>query len=94
MIFSVEANLCFAYLFIFLWQSKEKLISSLKEGSGFEGLDSSTANSVELEELRHEKETQREEIQKLMGQIHQLRSELQVRIITVQLHRQLFTPRY
>ncbi|XP_036699628.1 golgin subfamily A member 5 [Balaenoptera musculus] len=58
-------------------QSKEKLINSLKEGSGFEGLDSSTANSVELEELRHEKEMQREEIQKLMGQIHQLRSELQ-----------------
>ncbi|XP_006208280.1 golgin subfamily A member 5 [Vicugna pacos] len=58
-------------------QSKEKLISSLKEGSGFEGLDSSTANSMELEELRHEKEMQREEIQKLMGQVHQLRSELQ-----------------
>uniref|UniRef100_A0A2K5ZT69 Golgin subfamily A member 5 n=1 Tax=Mandrillus leucophaeus TaxID=9568 RepID=A0A2K5ZT69_MANLE len=55
----------------------EKLINSLKEGSGFEGLDSSTANSMELEELRHEKEMQREEIQKLMGQIHQLRSELQ-----------------
>ncbi|XP_053457685.1 golgin subfamily A member 5 [Nycticebus coucang] len=58
-------------------QSKEKLINSLKEGSGFEGLDSSTANSMELEELRHEKEMQREEIQKLMGQIQQLRSELQ-----------------
>ncbi|KAM5274258.1 golgin subfamily A member 5 [Ctenodactylus gundi] len=58
-------------------QSKEKLINSLKEGSGFEGLDSSTANSVELEELRHEKVVQREEIQKLMGQIHQLRAELQ-----------------
>ncbi|XP_008819941.1 golgin subfamily A member 5 [Nannospalax galili] len=58
-------------------QSKEKLISSLKEGSGFEGLDSSAASSLELEELRHEKEMQKEEIQKLMGQIHQLRSELQ-----------------
>ncbi|XP_066198355.1 golgin subfamily A member 5 [Saccopteryx leptura] len=58
-------------------QSKEKLINTLKEGSGFEGLDSNMANSVELEELRHEKEMQREEIQKLMGQIHQLRSELQ-----------------
>ncbi|XP_034849098.1 golgin subfamily A member 5 isoform X3 [Mirounga leonina] len=58
-------------------QSKEKLINSLKEGSGFEGLDSSTANSMELEELRHEKEMQKEEIQKLLGQIHQLRSELQ-----------------
>ncbi|XP_062946556.1 golgin subfamily A member 5 [Cynocephalus volans] len=58
-------------------QSKEKLINSLKEGSGFEGLDNNTANSMELEELRHEKEMQREEIQKLMGQIHQLRSEVQ-----------------
>ncbi|KAM5242663.1 golgin subfamily A member 5 isoform 1-T2 [Hipposideros larvatus] len=58
-------------------QSKEKLINSLKEGSGFEGLDSSAANSMELEELRHEKEMQKEEIQKLMGQVHQLRSELQ-----------------
>ncbi|CAH6849573.1 golgin subfamily A member 5 isoform X2 [Phodopus roborovskii] len=58
-------------------QSKEKLINSLKEGSSFEGLDSSTAGSMELEELRHEKEMQKEEIQKLMGQIHQLRSELQ-----------------
>lgn len=58
-------------------QSKEKFINSLKEGSGFEGLDSSAANSMELEELRHEKEMQREEIQKLMGQVHQLRSELQ-----------------
>ncbi|XP_036738027.1 golgin subfamily A member 5 isoform X2 [Manis pentadactyla] len=58
-------------------QSKEKLINSLKEGSSFEGLDSNAANSMELEELRHEKEMQREEIQKLMAQIHQLRSELQ-----------------
>lgn len=58
-------------------QSKEKLINSLKEGSSFEGLDSNTANSMELEDLRHEKEMQKEEIQKLMGQIHQLRSELQ-----------------
>ncbi|XP_007942692.1 golgin subfamily A member 5 [Orycteropus afer afer] len=58
-------------------QSKEKLINSLKEGSGFEGLDSSAASSMELEELRHEKEMQREEIQKLLGHIHQLRSELQ-----------------
>ncbi|XP_065541701.1 golgin subfamily A member 5 isoform X2 [Lathamus discolor] len=58
-------------------QSKEKLINSLKEGSGIEGLDSNTANTVELEELRHERDTQREEIQKLMGQIQQMRTELQ-----------------
>ncbi|NXC67467.1 GOGA5 protein, partial [Anhinga anhinga] len=58
-------------------QSKEKLINSLKEGSGVEGLDSNTASTMELEELRHERDTQREEIQKLMGQIQQMRTELQ-----------------
>ncbi|NWI11606.1 GOGA5 protein, partial [Crypturellus soui] len=58
-------------------QSKEKLINSLKEGSGIEGLDNHTASTVELEELKHERETQKEEIQKLMGQIQQLRTELQ-----------------
>lgn len=61
-----------------LFQSKEKLINSLKEGSGIEGLDSNTASTMELEELRHERDTQREEIQKLMGQIQQMRTELQV----------------
>lgn len=68
------------------------MINSLKEGSGFEGLDSSTANSMELEELRHEKEMQKEEIQKLMGQIHQLRSELQVRFSTARPHSQHLPP--
>ncbi|XP_075359583.1 golgin subfamily A member 5 isoform X2 [Mycteria americana] len=58
-------------------QSKEKLINSLKEGSGIEGLDSNTASTMELEELRHERDTQKEEIQKLMGQIQQMRTELQ-----------------
>ncbi|XP_008110041.2 golgin subfamily A member 5 [Anolis carolinensis] len=58
-------------------QSKEKLINSLKEGSGIEGLDSQTASIMELEELRHERETQKEEMQKLRAQIHQLRIELQ-----------------
>ncbi|KAH0620414.1 hypothetical protein JD844_020838 [Phrynosoma platyrhinos] len=58
-------------------QSKEKLINSLKEGSGIEGLDSQTASIMELEELRHERDTQKEEIQKLRAQIHQFRTELQ-----------------
>ncbi|XP_075388552.1 golgin subfamily A member 5 [Tenrec ecaudatus] len=58
-------------------QSKEKLISSLKEGSGLEGLDGGAAHSVELEELRHEKELQRGEIQSLLGQLQQLRLEVQ-----------------
>ncbi|KFV74866.1 Golgin subfamily A member 5 [Struthio camelus australis] len=58
-------------------QSKEKLINSLKEGSGIEGLDNHTASTMELEELKHERDTQKEEMQKLMGQIQQLRTELQ-----------------
>lgn len=34
---------------------------------------------MELEDLRHEKEMQREEIQKLQGQLQTLRTEIQVR---------------
>lgn len=58
-------------------QSKEKLISSLKEGSGLEGLDSHITSSMELEEMRHERDMQREEIQKLLAHIQQLKAELQ-----------------
>ncbi|XP_070776455.1 golgin subfamily A member 5 isoform X2 [Enoplosus armatus] len=58
-------------------QSKEKLISSLKEGSGLDTLDGSGAMALELEDLRHEKELQKEDIQKLQGQVHALRTELQ-----------------
>uniref|UniRef100_A0A3B4AD32 Golgin subfamily A member 5 n=1 Tax=Periophthalmus magnuspinnatus TaxID=409849 RepID=A0A3B4AD32_9GOBI len=58
-------------------QSKEKLISSLKEGSGLDSLDGGGAMALELEELRHEKDLQREEIQKLQGQILTLRTEVQ-----------------
>lgn len=58
-------------------QSKEKLISSLKEGSGLDTVDGSGAMALELEELRHEKELQREEIQKLQGQVQTLRTEIQ-----------------
>ncbi|KAK5617311.1 hypothetical protein CRENBAI_007909 [Crenichthys baileyi] len=58
-------------------QSKEKLISSLKEGSGLDMGDGSGAMALEMEELRHEKELQREEIQKLQGQVGTLRAEIQ-----------------
>ncbi|XP_028994677.1 golgin subfamily A member 5 [Betta splendens] len=58
-------------------QSKEKLISSLKEGSGLDTLDGSGTMALELEELRHEKEMQREEMQKLQGQVQTLRTEIQ-----------------
>lgn len=58
-------------------QSKEKLISSLKEGSGLDSLDGNGDMALELEDLRHEKELQREEIQKLQGQVYTLRTEIQ-----------------
>ncbi|XP_070699012.1 golgin subfamily A member 5 [Pempheris klunzingeri] len=58
-------------------QSKEKLISSLKEGSGLDTLDGSGAMALELEDLRHEKELQREDIQKFQEQVHALRIEIQ-----------------
>uniref|UniRef100_A0A3B4H2W7 Golgin subfamily A member 5 n=1 Tax=Pundamilia nyererei TaxID=303518 RepID=A0A3B4H2W7_9CICH len=58
-------------------QSKEKLISSLKEGSGLDTLDGSGTMALELEELRHEKDLQREEIQKLQGLVLTLRTEIQ-----------------
>ncbi|XP_054894796.1 golgin subfamily A member 5 [Poeciliopsis prolifica] len=58
-------------------QSKEKLISSLKEGSGLDVGDGGGALALEMEELRHEKELQREEIQKLQGQVGTLRAEIQ-----------------
>lgn len=58
-------------------QSKEKLISSLKEGSGLDTLEGSGATALELEDLRHEKELHREDIQKLQGQVHALRLEIQ-----------------
>ncbi|KAL6105203.1 golga5 [Pungitius sinensis] len=58
-------------------QSKEKLISSLKEGSGLDTIDGSGAFALELEDLRHEKELHREDIQKLQGQVHTLRIEIQ-----------------
>lgn len=35
--------------------------------------------TMELEDLRHEKELQREDIQKLQGEVHTLRTEIQVR---------------
>lgn len=70
----------FEFIFgFFLFKSKEKLISSLKEGSGLDNLDGNGAMALELEELRHDKELQKEEIQKLQGQVHTLRTEIQVR---------------
>ncbi|KAK7829975.1 hypothetical protein U0070_003430 [Myodes glareolus] len=48
--------------------SKEKLITGSKEGSSFEGLDSSTAGSMELEELRCE-EMQKKKTQKRVGHL-------------------------
>lgn len=46
-----------------------------------EALDAGGTAEVELEELRHEKELQKEEIQKLQAQIQSLRSEIQVQTV-------------
>lgn len=37
--------------------------------------------TIELEDLRHEKELQRDEIQKLQGQLHTLQIEIQVKML-------------
>uniref|UniRef100_A0A8C4QHZ6 Golgin subfamily A member 5 n=1 Tax=Eptatretus burgeri TaxID=7764 RepID=A0A8C4QHZ6_EPTBU len=58
-------------------QSKEKLISSLKEGIGPDGLEATTASALEIEDLRHERELQQEEIQRLLAQLQNSRSEIQ-----------------
>lgn len=52
----------------------------MKEGSGLDSLDGSGAMTIELEDLRHEKELQRDEIQKLQGQLHTLQIEIQVKM--------------
>lgn len=64
----------------FFLKSKEKLISSLKEGSGLDTGEGSVTMALEMEELRHEKELQREENQKLQEQVCTLRAEIQVRV--------------
>lgn len=69
--------ICFWLQFLLFIKSKEKLISSLKEGSGLDIGDGGGTMALELEELRHEKELQREEIQKLQGQVGTLRAEIQ-----------------
>ncbi|KAM5129324.1 LOW QUALITY PROTEIN: golgin subfamily A member 5 [Mantella aurantiaca] len=74
---SEQSVICFMSVFSFSLQSKEKLISSLKEGSTLEGLDSHITSSMELEETRHERDMQREEIQKLLAQTQLLKAELQ-----------------
>ncbi|XP_072166386.1 golgin subfamily A member 5-like [Diadema setosum] len=56
-------------------QSKDKLISSLKEGA--EGLEGVSAVSYELEELRNERDMLREELQQANIKMDQLRTDLQ-----------------
>eukprot|EP00057_Strongylocentrotus_purpuratus_P031810 XP_785735.3 PREDICTED: golgin subfamily A member 5 [Strongylocentrotus purpuratus] len=56
-------------------QSKDKLISSLKEG--VEGIEGSTAVSYELEEIKNERDMLREELQQANIKIEQLKMDLQ-----------------
>ena len=57
-------------------QSKDKLIASLKDGVGPN--EGSTASGLELEEIRNERDSLREELQMASGRLQQVRSELQV----------------
>ncbi|XP_022103780.1 golgin subfamily A member 5-like [Acanthaster planci] len=56
-------------------QSKDKLIASLKDGAG--PSDGSATSGLELEEIRNERDSLREELQMANGRLQQLRSELQ-----------------
>ena len=62
----------------FTVQSKDKLISSLKKGSNIEGGDSGVS-FAELEELRHERDMYKEELQQTRIDMQQLRADLQVK---------------
>lgn len=57
-------------------QTKERLISSLKEGTNGDS-DTNTIQSVELEEMRQDKEILREELQHARMIIENLRSDIQ-----------------
>nr|XP_054758697.1 golgin subfamily A member 5-like [Lytechinus pictus] len=56
-------------------QSKDKLISSLKEGAG--GIEGSAAVSYELEEVKNERDMLREELQQVNIKMEQLKMDLQ-----------------
>uniref|UniRef100_UPI00358DF903 golgin subfamily A member 5 n=1 Tax=Myxine glutinosa TaxID=7769 RepID=UPI00358DF903 len=58
-------------------QSKEKLINSLKEGIGPDGLEATAVSAIEVEDLRRERELQQEEIQRLLAQLQNSRLEIQ-----------------
>ncbi|KAF0287458.1 Golgin subfamily A member 5 [Amphibalanus amphitrite] len=58
-------------------QSKDQLISRLKEGSGGSDGDSSDLVQAELEQVRSERELAQTEVHKLAARVQQLRDELQ-----------------
>ena len=81
---------------ILFWQSKDKLINSLKEGSaGTSEAGTSNLVAMEVEELKGERDMLREEVQQSNAKIEQLRTELQVgdtyHIVTVRTCIKLWT---
>ena len=76
-----QLNLTF-YLLItrcVLLQSKDKLIASLKDGSGMSGQDSGIS-VAELEEMRQERDMFREEVHRSQMALENLRSEVAVSV--------------
>ena len=60
------------------FQSKERLIASLKEGSGAAGENDTSVMSIELEEMKNERDHLKDEVQHSKMAIDNLRAELQV----------------
>ena len=63
------------------FQSKDKLINSLKEGSSGSTSDGvSSIIAMEVEELKHERDLLREDVQQSNAKLEQLKTELQVNL--------------
>ncbi len=63
---------------VFVFQSKDKLISSLKEGSSGDSSSDSHISFAELEECRQERDMYREELNQQRMTVESLRTEIQV----------------
>jgi len=72
----VSFESCFKEI-LFIVQSKDKLIASLKEGAAGNS-DDAGVSFAELEELKHEKDMLKEELQHSRMTIETLRADLQV----------------
>ena len=64
---------------LYILQSKDKLIASLKEGSIGDSAGEAHVSSAELEECRQERDMYRDELNQHRMTVESLRTEIQVR---------------